>query len=165
MHTLQCDYKLIQCIHIKIKLSGGNMKNFVFLASLLLIIFTNSSQAQDHSHHVKHNMILFGTHDNLYVSHIVYKKPHNFQVILKIRLTSELSHLIEKEMEDNPSDQFILLLDHMDIGKIYEKPIISGQVFRRKSDGSKKIILNNLEISPLQYSVVFFNELPLSLEN
>lgn len=120
--------------------------------------------AQDHSHHSQHNMVLFGE-DKLYASHIVYKEPHNYQVILKLDLESNLQAAINNEQRLYPNDTFILLLDSMDIGQIQSKPKISGQVFRRSSDEMKHLILEKLEIDPKKYSVTYFNELPLDLSS
>lgn len=138
------------------------MKNFILLMTIILSIGT-ASLAQDHSHHAKHNMVLFGEADSYYVSHIVYKVPHNFQIILKINLSSIVKAKVASEMSTYPNDEFIYLLDHMDISKIDEKPTLSGQVFRRTADGTKHVIFEKVGLRPEEYSIIYFNELPLSL--
>ena len=64
------------------------MKNIAVLILIIANLTGVQSFAQDHAHHAKHNMVLFGDGDTYYASHIVYKEPHNFQVILKINLDS-----------------------------------------------------------------------------
>ncbi len=139
------------------------MKNVVFLTLALLSLIGSSSLAQDHSHHAKHNMVLFGKPGGFYASHIVYKSPHNFQVILKINFDAASEAKLATEMTAYPKEQFIYLLDHMDISDIQKSPQISGQVFRRAEDGSKQVILNSISLNSDEYSVVYFDELPLSL--
>lgn len=100
-----------------------------------------------------------------YVSHIVYRQPHNYQVILKVEFSSEVKARVASEMKAHASDQFIYLLDHMDISQIEKKPAISGQVFRRSADGLKTVIFENVGVNASDYSVIFFDEVPLSLAN
>lgn len=135
------------------------------LFSVLLSCFSLNASTQDHAHHVNHNMVLFGQGENFYASHIVYKVPHNYQVILKVNLPANIKVLVNKEMAAHPSDQFIYLLDHMNISQITQQPTISGQFFRRAADGSKQILFSSVILQPSEYSVVYFDELPLSLEN
>lgn len=139
------------------------MKNIVFLTLALLSLMSSSSLAQDHSHYSKHNMVLFGIPGGIYATHIVYKSPHNFQVILKINFDATSEAKLATEMTAYPKEQFIYLLDHMDISDIQKSPPISGQVFRRAEDGSKQVILNSISLNSDEYSVVYFDELPLSL--
>jgi hypothetical protein len=141
------------------------MKSIAFLTLALLSLMSSSSFAQDHSHHAKHNMVLFGKPGGFYASHIVYKSPHNFQVILKINFDAASEMKLATEMTAYPKEQFIYLLDHMDISAIQKSPPISGQVFRRADDGSKQVILNSISLDPNEYSVVYFDELPLSLSS
>jgi hypothetical protein len=51
----------------------------------------------------------------------------------------------------------------LDISDIQKSPSISGQVFRRAEDGSKQVIFNSISLNPNEYSVIYFDELPLSL--
>jgi hypothetical protein len=143
---------------------GGNMKilNLMILTIMMLLVGQVSS-AQDYNHHPKHNMILFGDSDAFYVSHLVYKEPHNYQVILKLKLNSGDRELIKKNRTAHPRENFIFLLDPMDISQIQSKPKISGQVFWRSSDESKHPVLDKLELEPQNYSVIYFDKLPLDL--
>ena len=133
------------------------------LSAILLVIgfaLPQFAQAQ----HAHHNMVLYGQGENFYASHIVYKVPHNYQVILKLNLSFDVRATLNKEMNAYPTDQFIYLLNHMDIGQITQQPAISGQVFRRTADGSKQILFSTVALQPSDYSIVYFSELPLSLE-
>ena len=103
--------------------------------------------------------------DTYYVSHIVYKRPHNFQVILKVNFDATVKAKIANEMKAYPEDQVIYLLDHMDISQINAKPAISGQIFRTAADGSKQIIFEQVNLRTDEYSVIYFDELPLSLSS
>lgn len=167
MHALTCKLRSSiklgkRCINLKTN-KGDFMKKLVFL--IIICFFSLSISAQDHAHHSKHNMVLFGEGDSYYASHIVYKEPHNYQVILKLNFDSSTKEVIAKEMSTYPDNQFIYLLDHLDISQINERPTISGQIFRRSADESKKILFDKVDIDPNDYSIIYFNELPLSLES
>lgn len=139
------------------------MKNITGLILVIINLIGVQSFAQDHAHHVKHNMVLFGDGNTYYASHIVYKEPHNFQVILKINLDSIVKEKVTSEMQAHPGDQVIYLLDHMDISKINAKPDISGQIFRIAADDSKQVIFEQVNLKANEYSIIYFDELPLSL--
>jgi hypothetical protein len=156
--------KVTPCCKYVLTNQGVIMKFTSLLLLLSIALFSKASFSQDHKYHAKHNMILFGESDSFYASHIVYKVPHNYQVILKINFDSNSKEIINKEMTLNPKDQFIFLLNHMNISQINEMPLLSGQIFRRAQDGSKKMILPFIELSPDDYSNIYFDELPLSLE-
>ena len=141
------------------------MKNINhLLISITMFLLSVIASAQYHDHHTKHNMILFGTPGTYYASHIVYKAPHNFQVILMLNLSEDIKGKIVSEVQYYPDDQLIYLLDQMDISQIESKPPISGQVFRTSSDGVKHMILEKMELQSNQYDLIYFDELPLSLD-
>ncbi len=139
------------------------MKNIAFL--ILISFIGIQGFAQDHAHHTKHNMVLFGDANSYYASHIVYKEPHNFQVILKVNFDPSVKAKIENEMRTYPGDQFIYLLGQMDISQISQKPTISGQIFRKTADAIKQIIFEQIDLKADEYSIIYFDELPLSLSN
>jgi hypothetical protein len=114
--------------------------------------------------HAKHGMLLFGETE-IFASHIVYKVPHNFQVILKIRLDEKSKDAYLKERAQYPNDQIIFLLDSMDISRIKEKPQIVGEIFRRGEDEAKYPIGENVILNPSDYSMIYFDELPLDLRS
>lgn len=136
---------------------------FILILLMTIIFMGPQAMAQDHSHHVKHNMVLFGEANTFYASHIVYKQPHNFQVILKIHFKSEVTAELTRQFGAHAGDEFIYLLDTMDISQIQQKPVISGSIFRRLTDGTKDIIFEKISLQAVEYSIVYFDELPLSL--
>lgn len=129
-----------------------------------LFTFISGLHAFAHEGHAKHNMVLFGEKE-IFASHIVYKVPHNFQVILKVELDDKTreTYLIEKGKY--PRDQFIFLLDSMDIARISERPEISGEIFRIGADDRKHIISAKVTLKQTDYSVIYFDELPLDLSS
>lgn len=139
------------------------MERFQLLTSLLISFFSLQSFANTPAAHAKHNMVLFGEAHTYYASHLVYKAPHNYQVILKLDLDASSKTKLGIELQAHPQDQFIFLLDHMDISQIELKPTIAGQIFRNDSTGAKHVIFESVHLSAGEYSVIFFNELPLSL--
>lgn len=139
------------------------MKFLRLLTVTAINFFTiQASFAQGHAHHPPHNMLLFGE-DRIYASHLVYRQPHNYQVVLRLDLDMATKALVAHEMRSYPNDTFIFLLDSMDISQIEAKPKISGKVFRRSSDETKHPILDKLELESRQYSVIYFSEIPLDL--
>jgi hypothetical protein len=109
-------------------------------------------------------MVLYGGPGAFYASHLVYKEPHNYQVILQVNFDLATEAKIADEMKAYPKDQFIFLLDHMDISQIQKMPSLSGQISRNASDDSKQILFESVRLEPQDYSVIYFSELPLSLE-
>lgn len=137
------------------------MKNFI---SLFLTIFSLQTFAHvGHAHHAKHNMVLFGENE-IFLSHIVYKVPHNFQVILKIQLDEQLRNTYLAEKQAHPDDEFIFLLDHMSIKDIATVDSISGTISRTDSTGVKSILATGVVLGKNQFKIIYFDELPLSLE-
>lgn len=135
-----------------------------YLVLLFCTIFSLQTFATDnHSHHAKHNMVLFGESE-IFLSHIVYKVPHNFQVILKIELDEKTKATYLQEKKSNPDDEYIFLLDHMDIKDISTVESISGTISRTDAAGAKTILATNVVLKRSQYKVIYFDELPLSLE-
>jgi hypothetical protein len=136
-----------------------------YLLAFLISGLGLNAGAVDHTQHAKHNMLLFGEAENYYASHIVYKVPHNYQVILKIDFSLSTKEKIRGEMVDHSADEFIFLLDHMDISQIKLKPALSGKIFRTDSEGKKSTIFEQVELEASQYSIIYFDEVPLNLQN
>lgn len=84
-----------------------------------------------HQHDVKHNMLLFGT-EEVFADHIVYKVPHNYQVILRVNFDSDVKQAYLNAKENYPKDTFIFLLDSMDIARIVDVESISGTDFKTR---------------------------------
>lgn len=116
-----------------------------------------------HVHHAKHNMIMLGEKE-VFLSHIVYKVPHNYQVVLKITLDDASFQEYLNAKHAAPDDLFILLLDPMDISKISEASSISGSILAEDKQGIRKEILPNVQIEKKNFQIVYFDELPLNLE-
>jgi len=116
------------------------------------------------AHHAKHNMVLFGQAE-IYASHIVYKVPHNFQVILKLYPDKQTKEKYLADFESHPNDQFILLLDKMDISQIESANQVSGTIFRTDDQGKKVTVVESVSLEKSQFKIIFFDELPLSLES
>ena len=133
------------------------------LALLLISILSFSSNlfAQDHSGHASHNMLLFGT-DEVFADHIVYKEPHNFQVVVKVEFDQVAKDAYLKARADFPSEEFVFLLDPMDIGTIEQATSLSGKILRR-TESSQAVVQSGITLDQSQFTLLFFNKLPLSL--
>ena len=128
----------------------------------LSLIVSSFALAQDHHHHVKHNMVIFGESE-IFASHIVYKQPHNYQVILKLKLSDADRALYLRARTQFPSDRFIYLLNEMHIAEIANATSISGTLLRYDAAGTKHEIAARIELKRDQFEIVYFDELPLSL--
>lgn len=133
------------------------------LALLLISIsaFASNLLAQGHGGHASHNMLLFGT-DEVFADHIVYKEPHNFQVVVKVLFDQIAKEAYLAARTDFPSEEIVFLLDPMDIETIEEAPSLSGKILRR-TDTSQTVVQSGIVLDHTQFTVVFFNKLPLSL--
>lgn len=130
--------------------------------AIIVLVFSAYAMAQDHSHHVKHNMVMYGESE-IFLSHLVYKVPHNYQVILKIELPTEVREHYLAEKKAHPEDRFIFLFDHMCIGDIAEAEHVVGEVFRKDALGNKIVLETSLKLTKENYKIIFFNELPTDL--
>ena len=118
----------------------------------------DSSSMADHAgHHPPHKMFMYGENE-VFASHIVYTKPHNYQVILRLHLDSAVQARYSSERRLHPNDDFIYLLDAMDIGAIRSAESLAGTVFRKDADG-RSFDLFPLELAHDRYELVYFSEL------
>src|SRR5687767_9298112 len=90
MHVATCKHttstNFVSPLKPKPRTGGFQMYIFKVLVAISTSLVISSVQAHDHpADHVKHNMVVYGSPAETYASHIVYKVPHNYQVILKIR--------------------------------------------------------------------------------
>ena len=113
-------------------------------------------------HHPPHKMFMFGENE-VFASHIVYTKPHNFQVILKLRLDAAAQEKYLSERRRHPKDDFIYILDAMDIGQIRSAERIAGTVFRQDENGLRSDLFQ-LELAKGGFDILYFSELPSSLD-
>jgi hypothetical protein len=118
--------------------------------------------AEGHHPHPPHNMVLFGD-ESVFASHIVYKQPHNFQVILELELPEDVKQAYLAAKQSHPKDRFILLLNPMDIGEIEAADSIGGVIFRRGANGTRTDIWSQVTLSKADFKIIYFDELPLSL--
>lgn len=139
------------------------MKNILATFFVLITILAGQGSYARHSMHAKHNMVLFGVSD-VFASHIVYKVPHNYQVILNLEFDKREKELYLKESSLHPADEFIFLLDDMDIKDIASVPSISGVISRTDAGGNRIEIIKNVQVDRKHFKVLYFDELPLSLE-
>ncbi|WP_413291075.1 hypothetical protein [Bdellovibrio sp. HCB337] len=135
------------------------MKTFQIIGLVLLL----SISASAHVHHAKHNMIFFGENE-FYASHLVYKSPHNYQVLVKLQLDVNTKAVYAKVKKEFPKDLFIFLLDTMDIKEIESQEVLTGKILREDESGQRIDLATGLTFNKTQFKILFFNELPLSLE-
>lgn len=138
------------------------MKFFILITATILTLISLLSSAQDHTGHTKHNMVLFGE-SQIFASHIVYKVPHNYQVILELKLDPMALQEYLKTKSENPSHQFIFLLDPMDISEIKNLDSISGSILHEDTSGQRSSVVPKVTIAKNNFKIIFFDELPLSL--
>ena len=120
---------------------------------------TSPTGASEHpGHHPPHNMVLFGE-QTIYASHIVYRQPHNFQVILELKLEDAVKERYLAERRLYPDAKFILFLDPLHIGDIQTAPLISGPIQRENAEG-QRIEITRANVTRADFKVIFFNELP-----
>lgn len=141
------------------------MNKILFLKPLIIacvmMLITQLAFSQ-HEHHAQHNMVMMGEKD-IFISHIVYKVPHNYQVILQVNLDEmTLKHYL-KAREALPDNMLVLLLDHMDISKIADMSSISGTIYTEDKQGVREEIISNVVIDKANYKIIFFDQVPLIL--
>jgi len=135
------------------------------LVTTFLIIFCAEGWAHGPEHnHARHNMVLYGQ-EEVFASHLVYKVPHNFQVILKVNFDEKTQVTYRRERALYPQQKIIYLLDTMNIKDIASAEFISGQVFRIDENGKRIELASEVSLSRGGFAVVYFSELPLSLAN
>ncbi len=129
------------------------MLKYLFVS--FIFIFSNLSMAQSHNHNVKHNMVLFGNQET-FLSHIVFKNPHNYQVIMSVTLDQETLTTYLTEKKKHPSDKFIIYLDEMHIADIEKANRITGTLVRDSSEG-RLTLKQGVTLEKSQYQILFFD--------
>ncbi len=137
------------------------MKFILLLFITSHLTFLKVASAQTHDHHSKHRMILLGESE-IFASHIVYKMPHNIQLILKLLFPIETRQAYLQEKVKFPGDLFILVLDPMDLSKIAEAKLISGTIYREIADGTRSKIADTV-IEGANFKIIYYEELPTDL--
>lgn len=108
-------------------------------------------------------MILYGESE-IFISHLVYKAPHNYQVILKVQFPENVRERYFETKKAHPDDTYIFLLDKMHIAEIGGLESITGTLTRTDSEDVKTVLAESVKVDKADYKIVFFNELPLNLE-
>jgi hypothetical protein len=138
------------------------MKQVTGWVVLALALVVMSVSAYAHENHTKHNMVLVGENE-IFASHIVYKSPHNYQVILKINLSAETRSKYLSARKSAPGNLMILLLDSMDISKIASTTALSGTLLSEDQNGNRSELETNIKIEQKDFQLLYFDEVPLSL--
>ena len=135
----------------------------LFLPFLFLMPLIASAATAGHEHHSKHGMILFGE-EKTYISHKVYKSPHNWQVLLEITLSESVKSRYLDAKKGNPESIFLFVLDSMDISEIAAQPALAGAIYRVAKNGEKIELVHDVRVERKDFQLLYINELPLSLE-
>lgn len=143
-------------------MSRSNFLSAFFLACMMALLPSVLFAQHGHAHHAKHNMIMMGT-DEVFISHIVYKVPHNYQVILKIELEKSIHSEYLKIRQNHPDSLVIILLDHMDISKIADASFITGTILVENAQGDRTEMITHVKIAKENFQIVYFDEVPLIL--
>ncbi len=131
--------------------------------SLLFAALGKVNFSYAHSH-VKHNMVLFGEHE-IFASHLVYKHPHNYQVVLALDLTQEERRIYLALRRQHPNGLIKFLLDPMNIKDIRSQESITGPRIYEDDGGKDHEVLARLTVPRNKFSVIYFDELPLDLSS
>jgi hypothetical protein len=132
--------------------------------SLVAVLWIVTAGSADHAqHHATHNMVLYGDRD-VFASHLVYKAPHNFQIILQIQLDPQTRKAYLDERRRHPMERVVLLLDPMPIRDITEAPVLTGTLLRRPEKGPPVVLRERIRLERKNVKLILLNELPLSLE-
>jgi hypothetical protein len=142
------------------------MKNI--LLAVLGLVLVNNVRASDgpptHDHdHARHYMILMGENE-IFASHFVFKQPHNYQVLLSVKFDPATQAKYREEREKHPNELFMLFLDPIVIKDIEHLDSISGKLLVEDKNEVQHEILPAVNLGRDQFKVIFFNEVPLSLE-
>ena len=121
-----------------------------------------ASAAEHEGHHPPHKMIMYGENE-VYASHIVYTKPHNYQVILRLHLDAAQHERYASQRRLHPKEDLIYLLDPMDISRIRSAERLTGTVFSQDENG-RRTELFPLELARDEFEFVYFAEVPASLD-
>jgi len=135
------------------------LKFSVMLISILSL--SAPLHGEDHSRHVSHGMLLFGT-EEVFADHIVYKEPHNYQIILKVEFDGETKQKYLDALSSYPSGEIIFMLDPLDIETIPSAFVITGKIIHRHASAASDV-QTDISLASDQFEVVYFKKLPLSL--
>jgi len=136
------------------------------LCVVIFALFTSIMAFGGGSHehppvHKKHSFV-FVDRNAEYATHVVYKKPHNFQVNIRLKPLPLLPYIAEA-MASFPEQSFFIQFNPFDISKMNEKPDLSATIVREDSSGQLIPIAKDFSLVAGNYEVTYFEELPLDL--
>lgn len=143
----------------RIQIRTLKLWQFILVAA---VFFSQQGFSETHEHHAKHNMVIYGASE-VYASHIVYKVPHNYEVIVRVKFPVAVQEKYNAARLKHPGDTFIFLLDSSDISAIQTADHLSGVLFSRDGKGQRSEIEAALTLGKGSFEVIYFEELPLSL--
>ncbi len=126
------------------------------------VFFLGSASVALAHGHAQHNFVLFGEKE-IYASHIVYKQPHNYQVILRLRLTEEVKSAYLATAKAHPAAVIRFKLDSMDVATIGSQAVLTGPILFDDESGVEQVAIPSVRVNRSEFDVLYFDELPLSL--
>ena len=132
------------------------------MKKFLLCFIVSLSQAFAQHNHPQHKMIMYGENE-IFMSHVVYKVPHNYQVILNVDLDEQSKAEYLKEKRIHKDDTFLFILDHMDISTIYDVSHLTGTLVRESIMFGRFEIAKKVRLDDENFKILYFNELPTHL--
>lgn len=143
-----------------------NLKSLIKTVILTTLMVAKAATAQTHPHnHAKHGMVLFGDQYEIFASHIIAKAPHNYQVILKVNLDRITQNIYDDSRINHRDERIVLVLNTMDLSTIKSQPTLVGTLIRENlTTNARTTLATEVILLAHHYELVFFQELPLSLE-
>lgn len=140
------------------------LKTVSALILFLMSVQVPASTEGNHGHagHVRHNMLLYGV-EPVFASHIVYKEPHNYQLILQLGLDELARSTYLKIRNEHPEVRQFLLLDPLDLNEFASTDSLTGSLLYEELDGKRHVLLERITIPKKSYKVIYFEKLPVSL--
>lgn len=121
---------------------------------------SGSGQPPDHSHHtVKHYFVLMGENE-VFASHVVYRPPHNYQVLMKVQLPAEIETKYLESKKQFPKATFLLYFNPFVVSEIQSYPVLKGVLLQQNPDGQETLIAENLSLDAKDYQIFYFEEVP-----
>ena len=116
-----------------------------------------------HDHHRRHFMVLAGESE-VFAYHYVYKVPHNYQVILKVRFDEVSRALYLAERAAHPGETFFYYLDKMEIAKVDSAAELVGSLVREDAAGAQTELAAGIRVPRADFDLLFFDEVPVDLK-
>lgn len=142
-------------------MKGYKMKQLIVLGALVTLTMTigKISLAAD-SHPAKHQFILFGD-SQIFASHIIAQPPHNYQVLLEIKVNEDEKQSYLDTKVRNPDAKIIFVVNSIDLHDIASAKSLSGDLLVEQSDGQRKKILPTLSVAREDFKIIYTDEVVL----